>query len=98
MGDLGITKVVVLHCDNQSAIILAQNPVFHGMMHIQVKYHFIIDVIDSKSIEFVSVQIDDNPTDLLMRGLPAKQFAHVQQIMGVGQIYVFALCTYLDFG
>ena len=72
MGDLGITKVVVLHCDNQSAIMLAQNPVFHAMTHIQVRYHFIIDVIDSKRIEFVSVQIDDNPTDLLMKGLPAK--------------------------
>ena len=59
-------------------------------------YHFIIDVIDSKSIEFVKVQIDHNPADLLTTGLPAKQFAQVQQRMGVGRIYVFELCTYLE--
>ena len=30
VGDLGITELLVLHCDSQSGIMLARNPVFHA--------------------------------------------------------------------
>ncbi|MCO5569630.1 hypothetical protein L7F22_023346 [Adiantum nelumboides] len=37
MGDLGIYQIPMLHCDSQSAITLAKNPVFHSKMkHIEV--------------------------------------------------------------
>ena len=47
MGDLGISvEVPTLHCDSQSAIMLAKNPVFHAKTkHIAMKYHFIRDVL-----------------------------------------------------
>ncbi|MCO5603008.1 hypothetical protein L7F22_057150 [Adiantum nelumboides] len=32
VGDLGIHQILVLHCDSQSAITLAKNPVFHSKM------------------------------------------------------------------
>ena len=43
VGDLGIrVEMPMLHCDSQSAIMLAKNPVFHAKTkHIAVKYHFI---------------------------------------------------------
>ena len=43
--DLGITiEMPTLHCDSQSAIMLAKNPVFYAKTkHIDVKYHFIRD-------------------------------------------------------
>ena len=84
-AELGITEIPVLHCDSQSAIMLARNPVFHAKTkHIQVKYHFIREVLDSKSIELVKVHTDDNPADLLTKGLPAERFAHCRQMMGIG--------------
>ena len=41
--ELGITiEIPTLHCDSQSAIMLAKNLVFHAKTkHIEVKYHFI---------------------------------------------------------
>ena len=47
MGDLGVlVEVPTLHCDSQSAIMLAKNPMFHAKTkHIGVKYHFIWDVL-----------------------------------------------------
>ena len=41
--DLGITmEMPTLHCNSQSAIMLAKNPMFHARTkHIDVKYHFI---------------------------------------------------------
>ena len=41
--DLGIVvEMPTLHCNSQSAILLAKNPIFHTKSkHIEVKFHFI---------------------------------------------------------
>ncbi|MCO5588485.1 hypothetical protein L7F22_042442 [Adiantum nelumboides] len=47
----------MLHCDNQSAIQLARNPVYHSKTkHVDVKYHFIREMVDDKSIGFLGVK------------------------------------------
>ena len=70
--DLGITlEMPTLHCDSQSAIMLAKNPVFHAKTkHIDVKYHFIRDMLEDKLLELVKVHSDDNCADLMAKGLP----------------------------
>ena len=83
--DLGIHEVPVLHCDSQSAIALAKNPVFHSKSkHIEVRYHVIRDVLAGKRIELVKVHTDDNPVDALMKSLASERFAHCIELMGVG--------------
>ena len=85
VGDLGISiEVPTLHCDSQSAIMLAKNPMFHAKTkHIAVKYHFIRDVLEDKLMELVKVHIDDNSTNLLTTGLASEWFAHWQALMGM---------------
>ncbi|MCO5598123.1 hypothetical protein L7F22_052215 [Adiantum nelumboides] len=84
--ELGIkSQVPVVHCDSQSAIMLARNPVFHAKpKHIEVKYHFIRSMLDDKSITLVKVHTDDNPANLLTKSLPAERFAYCRQMMGIG--------------
>ena len=84
--DLGFTgDIPLLHCDSQSAIQLAKNPVFHAKTkHVDVKYHFIREVIENKQIQLVKIHTDDNPADLLTKGLPAERFAHCRCLMGIG--------------
>ena len=61
--------------------MLAKNPVFHAKTkHIDVKYHFIRDMLEDKLLELVKVHIDDNPADLMTKVLPPERFA----LMGVG--------------
>ena len=83
--DLGIiVETPTLHCDSQSAIMLAKNPVFHAKTkHIEVKFHFIRDMLEDKSLHLVKVHTDDNPADLLTKGLPPERFAHCRSLMGV---------------
>ena len=67
----------MLHCDSQSAIMFAKNPVFQAKTnHIAVKYHFIQDVLEDKQMELVKVHTTENPADLLTKRLPGKSFAH----------------------
>ena len=57
VGDLGLgDDMPMLHSDNQSAIMLANNPVFHAKTkNIEVKYHFLCQVLEDKRLELVKV-------------------------------------------
>lgn len=47
----------VLFCDNQSAIHLGKNSSFHSKsIHIDVRYHWIRDVLDAKLLELQKIQ------------------------------------------
>ena len=83
MEDLGISlELPTLHCDSQSAIMLAKNLVFHAKTkHIDVKYHFIWDVLEDKHMELVKVHTDDNPADILTKGVAFERFAHCRALM-----------------
>ena len=81
--DLGITvEMPTLHCDSQSAIMLAKNMVFHAKTkYIDVKYHFIRDMLEDKLLELVKVHTNEYPGDLMTKGLPPKRFAHCRALM-----------------
>ena len=78
-------KEYKVHCDSQSAIQLARNPVYHSKTkHVDVKYHFIREMLEEKQIQLVKVHTTENPADLLTKGLLAESFAHCRRLLGVG--------------
>ena len=78
MGDLGLgQKIPVLHCDSQSAIALALNPVYHAKTkHIDVRYHFVRECLADKKLDLVKVSTSDNAADALTKSLPSERFQH----------------------
>ncbi|KAD5508939.1 hypothetical protein E3N88_16642 [Mikania micrantha] len=53
-----------LYCDNQSAIHLGKNPVFHGKTkHIQQRYHFIRGLINDGTLMLEKIKGTKNPAD-----------------------------------
>ena len=85
VGDLGIQHIPVLHSDSQSAIALARNPVFHSKSkHIEVRYHFIWDVLPEKRLQLVKVYTDDNPSNALTKSLAFERFDQCIELMSVG--------------
>ena len=50
-----------IDCDNQSAIFLAKNLVYHTKKkHIDVQYHFVRDMVESKKVLLEKVETLDN--------------------------------------
>ena len=59
-----------VYCDNQSAVGLAENPVFHARTkHVEVHYHFIKEKVLQEEIEMHQVKTDDQVADLFTKGL-----------------------------
>jgi len=78
IGELGITQECVkIHCDSQSAIQLANHQVYHERTkHIDIRLHFVRDMIESKEIVVEKVASEENPTDVFTKSLPRLRFKH----------------------
>ena len=61
-------KRSVLHCDNQSVIHLAKNPIYHARTkHIQVWHHFIKSALEDGLLTLEKIQGNRNPVDMLTK-------------------------------
>jgi hypothetical protein len=77
LGDLlgRDTGAVELRVDNQSALTLANNPVFHERSkHIRLRYHFIRDCLAERSIKARYISTKDQLADLLTKPLGKIKF------------------------
>ena len=79
-----VNGTVVLNADNQSAIALARNPVFHQRSeHIDIRYHFVRNEVQNGSVELQFVPSENNIADMFtktMSSIKLKQF--IPRILG----------------
>ncbi|XP_075492611.1 LOW QUALITY PROTEIN: zinc finger protein GAI-ASSOCIATED FACTOR 1-like [Primulina tabacum] len=60
-----------LFCDSQSAIHLGKNPSMHSRSkHIDVRYHWIRDVLEKKKLKLEKIHTDENGSDMMTKTLP----------------------------
>ena len=76
--ELGLAQSsVTLFCDSQSAIHLASHQAYHETTkHIDVRFHFIREMIEDKEIQVMKIGTEDSPTDMLTKSLPRVKFKH----------------------
>ena len=76
-------QTVEISCDNNGAVALAKNPVFHKRSkHIDVKYHAIRERVHEKFILVKRVDTHDNVADCFTKPLDGSTFRrHVDAIM-----------------
>ena len=59
-ADYGIVLgEIIVYCDNISAINISKNPVQHSRTkHIDIRHHFVRDLVASKTVVLEFVEID----------------------------------------
>jgi hypothetical protein len=78
---------VTLFVDNNSAIALMKNPVFHGRSkHIDIKFHFIRECIERGQILVKRVCTNEQRADALTKPLPAVKLAVMRHLLGVREL------------
>ena len=76
--------LIMVFCDNQSAICLAKHQVYHERTkHIYVRMHFVIDVIAEGSVVVQKIPTKDNPIDMITNPVPAAKFRHCLDLIGL---------------
>jgi len=71
----GETQKFSLLIDNQSAIELAKNPMFHDRSkHIDTRYHYIRDCIEKNIVDVNHAGTDEQVADILMKPLGRIKF------------------------
>ena len=70
--------------DNQSCIKMCKNPVMQKRTkHIDVKYHFIRERVEDKTIKLEFCPTSDMTADILTKGLPRpKMTKHRDELLG----------------
>ncbi|GJS12431.1 retrovirus-related pol polyprotein from transposon TNT 1-94 [Tanacetum coccineum] len=86
LKELGVKlNRVAVNCDNQGAIHLSQNHVFHERTkHINVRYHFIIKVLEAKTIKVLKVGTEHNAADALTKVVLGYKLQHCLELLSVG--------------
>jgi hypothetical protein len=65
---------VLFHCDNRSAVCLAENLVFHVRTeHIEIHYHFIREKVLQGKINMKLTPTEEQVVDIFTKGVSAKK-------------------------
>ena len=79
-----IEKNAIVYSDSQSAIHLSKNPVYHERTkHVDVKFHFIRDLIATDVVKLLKIDTKDNPADMETKIVTNTKFKHCLDLLFV---------------
>ena len=73
-----------IYSDIQSAIHLSKNSAFHSKTkQIQLKYHFIISILDEELLKLEKIHTSQNPADMLKKGVTREKLSSYSVSVGL---------------
>ena len=79
-----IKDLVVIYCDNTSAINISKNLVMHSKTkHIAIIYHFVRELVEDKEIRLEYVNTKEQIVDIFSKPLPKDAFLYLRGKLGV---------------
>ena len=84
-----LTKI---YCDSKSATELSNNSVLHGRRkYIDIKYHFICELVREKEIEVDYCKTEEQVTDIFTKALKTETFVKLKKMLGMSKLEEFGL-------
>ena len=83
MFDLKLEETCI-SCDNQICVKLLKSLVFHeNSNHIEIKYHYIWDMVQRGAVKLWYVATDKQTDDVLTKPLARAKFEYFRERLGV---------------
>nr|GEW55777.1 retrovirus-related Pol polyprotein from transposon TNT 1-94 [Tanacetum cinerariifolium] len=85
LEELGVElNTMAVNCGNQGAIHISRDHVFHERTkNINVRYHFIREVLEAKTVKFLKVSTEHNVADALTKVVPRLKLQHCLELLNV---------------
>ena len=85
LNDYEISQdTMIVYCDNSSAIHISKNPVQHSKTkHIEIRYHFIRDLIERKIVCLEYIPTECQNTNIFTKPLDRNKFNTLRQVICV---------------
>ena len=82
--DMAPTAPTVILCDNNTAIVLSNDPSLHSRTkHFDIKYHFLREKANNNEIKLAYVNTRDNVADIFTKALDKTKFARLRSLIGL---------------
>ena len=82
-----VQEHINVHCDSQSTIHLAKNQVYHARTkHIDVRFHFVREIIEEGKICLQKIKTADNPADMMTKVVTTIKFNHCLNLINILRI------------
>ena len=85
VSDLGVEQEhITIYCDSQREIHLIKNQVHHSRTkHIDVRFHFVHDIVDERDILLEKIGTTDNSFDMLTKVVFGVKFQHCLDLINL---------------
>ena len=71
-----LSKLPYLYMNNQSAIKLVANPIFHKKSkHVDIKNHFVRELVENRTLTIQYMSTVENIADIFTKPLSFKEFS-----------------------
>ena len=78
---------IPLYCDNDGAVKLVHNPIFHPRTkHVRLKWHWIREQVTDGYFEVKYVRTDDQLADIFTKALSGPKFTKMRSRIGIGLV------------
>lgn len=79
------SSIVEVNCDSQSAVYLSKNQTYHERTkHIDIRYHFLRDVLSGGQFKLVKISTHDNAADCFIKALSLSKLESCLQTLKIG--------------
>jgi len=79
-----LNNSIHIYSDNTGMIALSDNPVFHNQLkHIDIQWHFVRDLICSKTIHTSHIPRTQNSVDFLTKALSRPEHERCIELLGM---------------
>jgi hypothetical protein len=85
-SELGLRKKGPIHifCDNQSAIKISKNPMYHSKTkHFEIHLNYVQDMVDNRKVAVDYTATDQQPADILTKALARIKFSRCRDLLNL---------------